>query len=92
MSQPTADSPTIIFQPGPFLLGGYLQATTSATMSNCAKELERHLCDKAVPLSQSPFLWWKLNMDTSPQLGSSCEKIDRCASNFRIIRASVFRS
>ena len=49
MSQPTADSPTIIFQPGPFLLGGYLQATTSATMSNCAKELERHLCDKAVP-------------------------------------------
>ncbi|KAH3723875.1 hypothetical protein DPMN_049671 [Dreissena polymorpha] len=80
MSQPTADSPNIISQPGPrkrsklnqddmaFLLGGYFQATTSATPSNGAEELERYLCDEAVSLSQSLFLWWKLNMDTYPRL------------------------
>jgi hypothetical protein len=87
MSQPTADSPNIISQPGPrkrsklnqddmaFLLGGYFQATTSATPSNGAEELERYQCDKTVPLSQSPFLWWKLNMDTYPRLAVLARKL-----------------
>ncbi|KAH3729088.1 hypothetical protein DPMN_055051 [Dreissena polymorpha] len=87
MSQPTADSPNIISQPGPrkrsklnqddmaFLLGGYFQATTSATPSNGAEELERYLCDKAVSLSQSPFLWWKLNMDTYSRLAVLARKL-----------------